>query len=195
MNILSLLLAALLMQGSALQGRVVQAGTDEPMRKVSLELRSFESDTVQYLAVTSDDGRFAFSGLKPGKYRLRASRQGFVTTEQGQRKANGRGEPFDVTDGQFTSGILLRMTPTAAIQGRIYDATGMPVVKATVQALKVGYTDGRRSLTVMQTALANDLGEYRLFWLPPGRFSARSSRTGTSRATTSHSTAQRPALP
>jgi len=170
MNLILLLMGALLAQTASIEGRILQAQTNEPVRKANVELRALESDTLQYLAVTRDDGRFSFQNVKPGKYRMRASRQGFVTIEDGQRKANGRGNPIDVLAAQATSGMLLRMTPTGAISGRVYDADGQPVVKATVQALKLGYTDGKRALTVMQTALANDLGEYRLFWLPPGRY-------------------------
>jgi hypothetical protein len=39
-----------------------------------------------------------------------------------------------------------------------------------VQALKASYTEGRRVLKVVQWVQTNDLGEYRLFWLAPGRY-------------------------
>jgi hypothetical protein len=39
-----------------------------------------------------------------------------------------------------------------------------------VQALKASYTEGRRVLKGVQWVQTNDLGEYRLFWLAPGRY-------------------------
>jgi protocatechuate 3,4-dioxygenase beta subunit len=162
--------AVLLMQAATVQGSVSKLGTNEPVPKVSMELRSMDSDTVQYSATTTDEGKFSFRSVRPGKYRVRASRQGYVRVEYGQRKSNGRGTPIDIAAGQSMPDLHVTMTPTAAIAGRIYDDKGQPIVKATVQAMKVGYANGKRSLTVMQTALANDLGEYRLFWLPPGQY-------------------------
>ena len=39
-----------------------------------------------------------------------------------------------------------------------------------VKAMKASYPEGRRILTPVQSVLTNDLGEYRLFWLTPGRY-------------------------
>jgi hypothetical protein len=46
-----------------------------------------------------------------------------------------------------------------------------------IQALKATYQDGRRLLTKVQSVVSDDRGEYRLFWLAPGRYflSARHS--------------------
>jgi hypothetical protein len=68
------------------------------------------------------------------------------------------------------------MTQTGSISGRIFDRDGEPASSISVQALRLTYsTFGgssfvRPSLTIAQSAQSNDLGEYRLFWLPPGRY-------------------------
>ena len=59
------------------------------------------------------------------------------------------------------------LTPTAAISGRVYGASGEPLGNVDVSALKPSYQDGRRILTAVQTMRTDDRGEYRLFWLPP----------------------------
>src|SRR5207253_1315831 len=54
--------------------------------------------------------------------------------------------------------------------GRIYDTQGKPVVKATVQALKPAYQNGKRTLSAVRSVSTNDLGEYRLFGIAPGTY-------------------------
>jgi hypothetical protein len=62
------------------------------------------------------------------------------------------------------------LTMTGAISGRIVWPNGSPVGIALVQALRPSYEEGKRTLTVVQSARTDDLGNYRLFWLPPGRY-------------------------
>ena len=62
------------------------------------------------------------------------------------------------------------MVPTGAIAGRITGRNGEPVVRALVQASQYAYRDGKRLLVPVQSATANDLGEYRIFSLPAGQY-------------------------
>jgi hypothetical protein len=59
---------------------------------------------------------------------------------------------------------------TGTITGRIVSQLGQPIANADVQAVKVGYRDGQRVFVAVRSAITNDLGEYRLFWLPPGTY-------------------------
>ncbi len=68
------------------------------------------------------------------------------------------------------TGIQLAMSPTGAITGRIYDRTGEPLGKAQVLALRPIYKNGRRTLTIVQNVVSDDRGDFRLFWLAPGRY-------------------------
>ena len=62
------------------------------------------------------------------------------------------------------------MTLTGSISGRVTDAGGEPIAHAFVMALQPWYQKGQRRLAFVQAVQTNDLGEYRLFWLPPGRY-------------------------
>src|SRR5262249_36605260 len=66
--------------------------------------------------------------------------------------------------------IRMILTPTAVIYGRVTDREGDAVGGAQVQALKPAYQDGRRVFQPVQNTTTNDLGEYRLFALPPGQY-------------------------
>jgi len=66
--------------------------------------------------------------------------------------------------------VRLEMAETGAISGRVYDRNGEPVAYARVLAMQDWYHEGNRLLDFVQTVQTNDRGEYRLFWLPPGRY-------------------------
>ena len=90
--------------------------------------------------------------IPPGEYRLYATRTGgYVPGEYGQRTPTGRGISFELGAGEKKTDIQLSLTPTGSISGRVYDRDGEPAGRATVQALRPYYRDGRRALTIVQS--------------------------------------------
>lgn len=184
---------------SAIEGSVVRFGSGTPISGATVELTPvgpapegvfrygswITQPGPRYTASTDIDGKFLIQNAPAGTYRLHATQAlGFVLTEYGQRSANGRGQPVTLTAGQRLRGIQLVMTPAGSISGRIIDSDGEPVVRGQVQAFRPTYTNGRRALRVIQSVQTNDLGEYRLFWLPPGSYfvGARSANPHTESA-------------
>ena len=165
------ILLMLLFQDStaSIRGRVTATEVPGGLARVTIELRRAGVNDAPVIASTTEDGRFVFSNLAAGQYRLTARRNGFVPAEFGQRKPGGVGLPIAVTAGQQRD-VQLIMTPSAAISGRILSRTGKPVVNAEVMAMKASFQEGRRVLTLVQSARTNDLGEYRLYWLTPGKY-------------------------
>jgi hypothetical protein len=178
---------------AAVEGVVVKTGTGEPLSgaRVRLDLQEtrFPSGTqdpplrppesFHLGATTGPDGKFVFANVVPGEYRVVASHSGgYVPGEYGQRTPTGRGMNFVLAAGEKLTDVQLRLTPTGSISGRIYERDGEPAGRAIVQALRPIYRDGKRILTIVESVLTNDRGEYRLFWLPPGQYyvTARSAR-------------------
>jgi hypothetical protein len=156
---------------AALQGIVVKWGTAEPVAKVTVELRRVEAGApAPYVVVTTGDGVFRFDGVPPGQYRVVAKRSGYVNGEFGQRWPNGEGLPLTLAPGQAAGVIQISLTPTGVIAGRVRDRLDQSIGNVEVQALKATYQDGRRTLTKVASVQSDDRGEYRLFWLPPGRY-------------------------
>jgi hypothetical protein len=170
---------------AAVDGVVVKAGTAEPLSgaRVQLDLQEapFLSGTqdpplrppesFHLAAATGPDGKFSFANVMPGEYRVVASHiGGYVPAEYGQRTPTGRGISFVLAPGQKLTDVQLELTPTGSIAGHVYDRDGEPAGRAIVQALRPIYRDGKRVLTIVQSVLTNDRGEYRLFWLPPGQY-------------------------
>ena len=121
--------------------------------------------------LTDDRGRFQIKDIDPGNYRIVAARNGFARQEYGQRSFNRSGTIISVRAGQQVQDIEFKLTPAPTISGRVVDMLGEPQPGITIQALRSTYdANGKRTLQQVQTARTNDLGEYRLYWLNPGRY-------------------------
>lgn len=150
-----LLLLAVLLQApsSSIDGTILRAGTNEPIphaRVLLLKVEGGLSDS--RVAATNDRGEFAFRGVTAGTYRISAQHDAFI-------RADVSG--VTVSQGQAVRGLTLRMTPTGVITGRVVDEYGDPAADVYVRATLKDST--------FETT-TNDLGEYRLFGLPPGAY-------------------------
>jgi Carboxypeptidase regulatory-like domain len=154
---------------ASLQGVVVEAATNKPLANAAVELRPSAGGAVVDSITTGADGAFVFPAVKPGPYRLSAMRPGYVKTEYGQRQAGGPSLILPLAPGQRVADARLIMTPGGVISGRVTEK-GQPVGIADVFAIRVAYYEGQIYPTPVLSAKTNDLGEYRIFWLPPGRY-------------------------
>lgn len=153
----------------ALKGRAVILGTTTPVPHATIEAAKVAGQLADYRAVVTDEaGRFTF-GLTPGTYRLYAQREGYVDAEYGRRAVSTTGTPVVLAAGQAAPEVVIAMTPTGAIAGRVLDG-GKPKRSVWVRALKPRFFDGRRSLTTAAWAESDDRGDYRLFGLAPGLY-------------------------
>jgi hypothetical protein len=176
--LLQILLAAFLAQNPAgdqsatVSGTVVRSGSEgAPIAAAGVELNrpGFPAGT-GYTASTGADGKFTFKNIPPGEYVLAATRQGHVRGEYGQRGPNSRGLPFTLTAGQELKDARIALPVAGALAGRVLDRKGSPFPYVQVQALRFTYRGTQRVLTPVRVATTNDLGDYRLFWLPPGQY-------------------------
>jgi Carboxypeptidase regulatory-like domain len=74
--------------------------------------------------------------------------------------------------------VRIRLTPEAAVVGKVLDEAGDPVTGAEVQIFDSVVKQGRRVMRESTSVNTNTAGEYRIGLLPPGRyiFCARSSK-------------------
>jgi hypothetical protein len=108
--------------------------------------------------------------LPAGRYRLFVTHDGDVRTEYGQRTPNGAGTPFALEANQQLRIPDIPMIATGSVSGRVLNRYGEPIGFANVRAYRYAYAKGQRTLSVVSSVRSNDLGEYRLYWLPPGRY-------------------------
>lgn len=151
-------------------GTVIASDTGRPVRGASVDLSS-PATGGRWTAVSDNDGRFEISGLPAGRgYTLRGRKGGFVAMAAGQSSVGSPVPAFDLSDGQRLDKVDIRLLRGGVISGRIVDEHGDPVVEVTVHALRAEYITGGRRLFSRQRAQTNDLGEYRLYGLQPGKY-------------------------
>jgi len=159
-----------------IEGRVLNAVNGEPVRNARLTLRHKDNpnggtDSPQdYTTRTDIQGRFAMKDIEAGKYEFSAARAGFANMEYGARRPGRSGATLSLDAGQRVSGIVFRLTPHGVIAGRILDQDGDPLAQVSVRAVRYRYVSGRKQLMASGWASTDDLGEYRLFGLAPGRY-------------------------
>jgi 5-hydroxyisourate hydrolase-like protein (transthyretin family) len=126
--------------------------------------------------ITDRGGKFVVPDLDEGTYRVAVTLNGYVRMEYGQRAFGGQGTTLRVTKGidgriEVLKDLVVRLTRAGNISGRISDENGQPASGVPVQLLKVTYNaNGVRLFQQAGTARTNDRGEYRLYWITPGRY-------------------------
>ncbi len=159
----------------SVEGQVVNAATGAPVKKASIQLQRADPQpgvmfTPGYSTTTDVSGHFAMKDIDPGRYRVNVQRTGFVNMSYGSRGPGRPGTVLTLAPGQKVKDVNFRMTPHAVITGRVLDEDGEPVASVQVQALRNSYIQGKKRLMPGGVATTNDLGEYRMFGLAPGRY-------------------------
>jgi len=158
-------------ESSSIQGRVVSAVTGEPVKKADIVLARRESQQAQsYSTTTSSSGWFAMQDVESGSYSLTVTKRGYARLVYGARGPVRQGTALSLDPGQHLENITLRMSPQAVIAGRVVDEDGDPVPNIQLQLLHYSYRKGKRKLEPWDNSGTNDLGEYRLFGLSPGKY-------------------------
>ena len=150
------------------EGVVINSVTNEPVKKATVTLQG-PGRLSNFAAVTDAAGHFRFDSVEPGKYIAMANRDGFIPFEESQR--NPWSKPITVAEEQDVKDVVVKLFPLALVSGHVLDEDGDPVVRAQVQALRYVYQRGGvRQLNPAGIATTNDLGEYQLLDLEPGRY-------------------------
>jgi protocatechuate 3,4-dioxygenase beta subunit len=158
-------------EACTIEGRVVNAVTGQPLGKAEIVLwRLGASADQRYTTTTAAGGRFAMQDIEPAKYLLRVSKRGYAHLQYGARGAGKPGAALSLDPGQHLSDLVLRMSPQAVIMGRVLDQDGDPVPNVGIQLLRYSFTRGKRQLQQLDDGGTNDLGEYRLYGLSPGKY-------------------------
>jgi hypothetical protein len=151
-----------------IQGVVINTeGT--PLSKATVDVLAPGAIAPLYTTRSNADGRFFIPNVAPGKYRIAGTRAGYIRTEYGQKLPGSPALDVTIASGQRVADIRLTMIEGGTVSGRITDK-GQPVGIADVVAMKPVYNDGLTTMVPVLTDRTNDLGEYHIFWLPPGRY-------------------------
>lgn len=150
---------------AVVKGRVVDGVTGNPIPRARVRLMN--GAAMKPPVLTDGSGSFEFTGLPPGMHGLMVEKSTYLVGRypEAARSLRAAAQPRLVRDGEVVE-IAIPMFRGGAIAGRIFDAHGDPLDLAQVRVLRVR---GGRPTSAGQ-AQTNDLGEYRVPRLQPGRY-------------------------
>jgi hypothetical protein len=153
---------------AAIRGRVVDATTGDPVRKVQVRANSpllRDGRTVR----TDAAGRYELKALPAGRYMVSAQKPAYVTAMYGQATPMDPGIPLDVADGQIIERVDIAIARGGVITGRVTDEFGEPAAEVQVGVMRIQIVNGERRTMSTNTRMTNDAGEFRIFGIAPGQ--------------------------
>jgi len=189
-------------QTGSIEGIVVRSGSNEPIEGAEVMVEHITTGTeierVQPVT-TGRDGRFVAADLPVGRYLLLATKSGYAAQVYGSRQTGivglasigtreneigAMGTLIDVAGNRAARNIVIPMTPSGTVSGRVFGSDGQALVGMQVDLLPLTYdSSGRRYLIPLTQVDTDDRGEYRLYSVEPGRYyvCARWTQTALSR--------------
>jgi hypothetical protein len=152
-----------------------------PVRRAIVRISGSSADggsthaaSINRVVVTDDQGRYVIPNLPGGRYYLSVDKSGWVPLRYGAQSMFEMGMAMAITDGQSTV-VDMQLTRGAVIAGRVVDEHGQPQSGVRPTLLEYRTVSGERrlvraSILISILAQTNDLGEYRLYGVPPGSY-------------------------
>ena len=150
-------------------GILVNATTDEPVRRATVEALVEADSHAVASCVTDSNGHFALVGLAAAKYQLTASKRGFRTAFYDEH------DQFSTAivtgPDQDTTHLRFKLTPGAVLRGAVTADDGEPVANARVMLFQRPKHpgDGARTSQVDAT-VTDDAGDYEFGSLAAGEY-------------------------
>jgi protocatechuate 3,4-dioxygenase beta subunit len=155
-----------------IRGRVIAGDTQAPISYVAVRLTSDPPNRVMSFVLTDRGGRFQFTGVPSGTFRLWAQPPAYLRRylPAGYGSVDGAAgpPPFQLQSNQTLDKAEIVLPVASAISGRVLDEEGAPIADARVTALKLNDEGGEP--TSQGGATTDDLGAFRLYGLTPGTF-------------------------
>jgi len=149
-------------------GMVIDSVTGQPLDGAEVTITSVAIPHELETFLTSSGGRFLFTNLSPGKFRLMASCRGYATQEFHQHEAFATS--IVVGPGLDSEHIRFPLAPSSIITGVVTDEWGDAVRDAGVLLFQQSLFDGSRTLRNVHQTITDDQGRYRFAHLLSGTF-------------------------
>ena len=152
--------------GASIKGRVVDAATKAPLSNARVRL---SGSSPRGPVLTDNAGAFAFNGLPGGIYSFVIDRNGYLSTSwpDASRWIRGREALIELAPTANIENVTLTIERGGVVAGKVMSATGEPLSGAQVSLV------GLAPPAFTRNGTTNDLGDYRVGDLPPGRYVLR----------------------
>jgi len=159
-----------------IRGRIL-ASNGRPVRRASIRMLPPTGGFPR--AASADlEGRYEFTEVPAGDYRIAAGKPGYLALEFGQQRAFEHGKVLTIRAGETLEKIDITLPVSGAISGRIVDTNGDPVEGIDVRLVQLQFAANRRrvlSVAGVGRRLTNAQGQYRLYGVPPGQYMVMAS--------------------
>jgi hypothetical protein len=142
---------------ASVQGVVLDTLTGAPIPRAHVTIDSHHPDGT----LTTSDGRFSVYGIRPGVHLPYAERLGYVLPTGADAQIRITLQP-----GDKKTDLVLKLTPTGAILGRVLNSDGEPEEDIRVSA---------KSARSIENAATDDKGQFRIGGLAPGLYRVRAT--------------------
>jgi len=151
---------------------------DEPIRRASVIIAGDMG--LERRTITSNDGRFDFTGLPSGRFTVSAEKPGYPRMSYGAKRPFRNGAGVFLDEGEHVSDIILTLAAGVVLTGIVRDEHGQPLPGVPVMAWLIRQSlGGARTLdnaaSGPDTVVTDDRGRYRTYGLPPGEYTVGTS--------------------
>lgn len=155
-------------------GIVLRSDTNEPLSKARILMRSEDDNSAApYVAITGPEGRFTIEAIRAGRYHMDVGRNGYLGASYGEDGQGNSSAILSLKPAQHMMDLIFRLRRCGSISGRIMDEDGEPAEGVTVELLHRSTAHGKVNSYLLDQVRTNDLGDYRIFDLRPGRYLVR----------------------
>ncbi len=149
-------------------GTIVNAIGGNPLARARVTIVDAKNRQKAQWMITSDDGRFDFKQVSPGKYSLQGAKRGFIPAFYDEHE--GFSTAIVTGAGLDTEHLVLRLDPSAMLSGKILDELGEPVRQATVSLYREDRQVGVGRIIKFRVSMTDDQGGYEFSNLDAGSY-------------------------
>jgi hypothetical protein len=155
---------------ATVRGHVFAADSGQPLRKAQVRIFAAEIRENR-LATTDAEGKFEFKEVRAGRYTIAVSKGSYVGLSYGQQRPLDAPKPLQILDNQTVEKVDFMLPRGSVITGRIVDEFGEPMSDVQIAPQHYQTVQGQRRLVPAgRQASTDDMGEFRLFGIPPGQY-------------------------
>jgi len=169
-------------QTGKIAGVVVDSASHQPVKKASVSILflgdmtgiangSSQKESPHNL-ITDASGAFAFNDLSLGHYQLIVTHQNYP-----QARMGGVHKIVQLTAVDSAATVTMELIPGAAVTGHVVDEDGDPLTGCNIQPHSA--KDFNQGIAMMHNSVARDDGSYRIYGIPPGKYTITAQCTAT----------------
>ena len=164
-------------QSGAIRGQVFAAEGEHPLARARVTLYSTggRGDPLTRTVRTDSRGEYEIGNLEAGSYRVRASRNGYLSRSysreiSSQSERRRRSLTLSLAAGEVLDGIDFPLIQGGVVEGTVVDPYNEPRSRVSVTLSEYKSYGGERELVPAGRDKTDDRGRFRLFDIRPGSY-------------------------